>query len=210
MNPTRRAAIAALPNYKDAARVTAMCLQPPLLGAIGRLEARRTRGGRDVKTQVNRAGELVDFCPPARPLSADGTELDFGLIDRDGFDRLRGAGFGQGGADYPGRVSILNCGFAPGAPAHPRNRSNCRFNCNPFNDPKHPNPNRQGHHAALAELGQSSETVIAKAQTSPIKDKLKQQTERAKSLGVFGAPSFTVNHELFWGDDRLEEAIKWA
>ncbi|MEO0786484.1 MAG: 2-hydroxychromene-2-carboxylate isomerase, partial [Pseudomonadota bacterium] len=28
--------------------------------------------------------------------------------------------------------------------------------------------------------------------------------------GLFGAPSFTVGEELFWGDDRLEDAIAWA
>jgi len=36
------------------------------------------------------------------------------------------------------------------------------------------------------------------------------QTERTRSLKLFGAPSFVVGSELFWGDDRLEEAIAWA
>ena len=63
---------------------------------------------------------------------------------------------------------------------------------------------------ALTALGQAPEAVIARAQTAPVKDRLKQQTERARSLGIFGAPSFTVGTELFWGDDRLEEAIEWA
>jgi 2-hydroxychromene-2-carboxylate isomerase len=62
----------------------------------------------------------------------------------------------------------------------------------------------------LNELGRSPSALMERAQTQVVKDKLKLQTERAKSLGIFGAPSFTVGQELFWGDDRLEEAIEWA
>jgi 2-hydroxychromene-2-carboxylate isomerase len=32
----------------------------------------------------------------------------------------------------------------------------------------------------------------------------------AVKLGIFGAPSFVVASELFWGNDRLETAISWA
>ena len=39
---------------------------------------------------------------------------------------------------------------------------------------------------------------------------LRVNTERAMELGIFGAPSFVVGHELFWGDDRLEDAMNWA
>jgi len=42
------------------------------------------------------------------------------------------------------------------------------------------------------------------------KEALRLQTERAQQLGVFGSPSFAVGEELFWGDDRLEEALDWA
>jgi len=63
---------------------------------------------------------------------------------------------------------------------------------------------------ALTGLGQSPSALIERAQTQDVKEKLKQQTARAKKLGVFGAPSFTVGQELFWGDDRIEEAISWA
>ena len=62
----------------------------------------------------------------------------------------------------------------------------------------------------LTNLGQSPSTLMQRAQTQVVKDKLKQQTERAKSLGIFGAPSFSVGVDLFWGDDRLEDAIEWA
>lgn len=39
---------------------------------------------------------------------------------------------------------------------------------------------------------------------------LRQQTEAAIERGVFGAPSFLVGDELFWGNDRLEDAVEWA
>ena len=37
-----------------------------------------------------------------------------------------------------------------------------------------------------------------------------KQTESAQRAGIFGSPSFIVDGELFWGDDRLEDAIAWA
>jgi hypothetical protein len=37
-----------------------------------------------------------------------------------------------------------------------------------------------------------------------------RQTEEAFRLGIFGAPSFLASGELFWGNDRLDEAIEWA
>lgn len=48
------------------------------------------------------------------------------------------------------------------------------------------------------------------ANTPQIKDALKAQTAEAIQRGVFGAPSFTVGDELFWGNDRLEDAVAWA
>ena len=42
-------------------------------------------------------------------------------------------------------------------------------------------------------------------------DRLKAEIEYAKSIGIFGAPSFvTEDGEMFWGDDRLDEALAWA
>ena len=40
-----------------------------------------------------------------------------------------------------------------------------------------------------------------------IKNKLKELTNEAFELDVFGAPTFLVNNKLFWGQDRLEYAI---
>ncbi|HEX9665685.1 MAG TPA: DsbA family protein, partial [Thermodesulfobacteriota bacterium] len=42
------------------------------------------------------------------------------------------------------------------------------------------------------------------------KEYLRKQTEEAIGLGIFGAPSFVVGNELFWGNDRLEDAIDWC
>ncbi|WP_294608254.1 2-hydroxychromene-2-carboxylate isomerase [uncultured Roseovarius sp.] len=39
---------------------------------------------------------------------------------------------------------------------------------------------------------------------------LRRSTEEAMARGIFGAPSFIIQDELFWGDDRLEEALDWA
>jgi len=39
---------------------------------------------------------------------------------------------------------------------------------------------------------------------------LRDQTRRAIELGIFGAPSFVVDEELFWGNDRLEDALAWT
>ena len=39
---------------------------------------------------------------------------------------------------------------------------------------------------------------------------LREQTERAQALGIFGAPSFVVGGELYWGNDRLGDAIAKA
>jgi len=62
----------------------------------------------------------------------------------------------------------------------------------------------------LANLGLEAEPVMARAQQQPIKDQLRKNTEAAIAAGVYGAPAFTVGDELFWGNDRLENALAWA
>jgi 2-hydroxychromene-2-carboxylate isomerase len=64
--------------------------------------------------------------------------------------------------------------------------------------------------AILAKLGVDAEAALAEANALPIKDRLKQQTAEAARRGMFGAPSFTIGDELFWGNDRLEAALEWA
>lgn len=55
-----------------------------------------------------------------------------------------------------------------------------------------------------------SERIFSRAEQSALKDRLKQQTTEAQTRGVFGAPTFLVGDEMFWGDDRLEHALAWA
>jgi 2-hydroxychromene-2-carboxylate isomerase len=63
----------------------------------------------------------------------------------------------------------------------------------------------------LATFDIDPERALAAAQSDPIKARLRAQTEDAQRLGVFGAPSFTTaDGELFWGNDRLEPALRWA
>jgi 2-hydroxychromene-2-carboxylate isomerase len=51
---------------------------------------------------------------------------------------------------------------------------------------------------------------LTKAGTDDSKRRLHDQTKRAQTLGLFGAPSFVVGDELFWGNERLGDAIVWA
>ncbi|MDA0812870.1 MAG: 2-hydroxychromene-2-carboxylate isomerase [Verrucomicrobia bacterium] len=62
----------------------------------------------------------------------------------------------------------------------------------------------------LSSLGKDPRSTLEKAAESPNKNALRTQTEKAQEIGIFGSPSFIANGELFWGDDRLEEAIAWA
>ncbi|AYH45883.1 2-hydroxychromene-2-carboxylate isomerase [Azoarcus sp. DN11] len=64
--------------------------------------------------------------------------------------------------------------------------------------------------AILADLGLPAEKLLAAAVTDDNKLALRRQTERASELGMFGAPSFRAGDELFWGNDRLEDALAWA
>ncbi|MCV2872668.1 2-hydroxychromene-2-carboxylate isomerase [Defluviimonas sp. WL0050] len=64
--------------------------------------------------------------------------------------------------------------------------------------------------ASLASIGQDMERVVALAQSDEIGAAYLAATDDARARGVFGAPSFVVDGELFWGDDRLEDAISWV
>ena len=65
--------------------------------------------------------------------------------------------------------------------------------------------------AALANAGAEAEHWLGKARQPEVKQALKVRVEEARSLGIFGAPTFiAADGELFWGDDRMEAAIGWA
>lgn len=63
---------------------------------------------------------------------------------------------------------------------------------------------------ALGSLGLDAADVLQAANSPQNKEALKAQTPRAIERGIFGAPSFVVGDELFWGDDRLEDAVDRA
>jgi 2-hydroxychromene-2-carboxylate isomerase len=62
----------------------------------------------------------------------------------------------------------------------------------------------------LAAQGLPAEEWLSRASAPETKQRLREQTERAISVGIFGAPSFVVGTELFWGNDRLEQTLACA
>ena len=58
-------------------------------------------------------------------------------------------------------------------------------------------------------LNLDSEITVNKSKQEKIKNLYEKNTEEAYKKGVFGSPTFIYNDELFWGDDRLEDCIKW-
>jgi 2-hydroxychromene-2-carboxylate isomerase len=62
----------------------------------------------------------------------------------------------------------------------------------------------------LTELGLSASDVLREAQAEPTKSRLREQTEEARRRGIFGAPTFFVGSEMFWGNDRLDDALLLA
>jgi len=62
----------------------------------------------------------------------------------------------------------------------------------------------------LTQLGVDADGVLAAAASPSTKASLRAATAEAQAAGIFGAPSFTVGGELFWGQDRLDEALRWA
>ena len=63
----------------------------------------------------------------------------------------------------------------------------------------------------LAGAGFAADATLARAAAPEIRQALRQATEAAQALGLFGAPMLTTDDdELFWGNDRLDEAVAWA
>jgi 2-hydroxychromene-2-carboxylate isomerase len=71
-------------------------------------------------------------------------------------------------------------------------------------------PSAENIAAALSSAGQDLARIHALAASAEVKEGFKQQATRALERGIFGSPSFVVGNELFWGDDRLDEAIALA
>jgi 2-hydroxychromene-2-carboxylate isomerase len=62
--------------------------------------------------------------------------------------------------------------------------------------------------AAACELHPNA--VEKAVQMKGVKNALRDATDEAAELGVIGVPSLVVGKEVFWGDDRVEEAIEAA
>jgi len=62
--------------------------------------------------------------------------------------------------------------------------------------------------AAACEL--HPRALESAVKTKGVKDALREATDAAAAAGVFGVPSVRVGEEVFWGDDRLEEAVEAA
>lgn len=63
---------------------------------------------------------------------------------------------------------------------------------------------------ALEELGLPAQQIIADAQSDANKLRLREQTAAAAARGIFGAPTFFVGDEMFWGNDRLDDALDYC
>lgn len=62
----------------------------------------------------------------------------------------------------------------------------------------------------LGQLGLDPQPLLRAACEEPAKQRLREQTEAARARGIFGAPTFFVDGEMFWGNDRLDDALAWA
>jgi 2-hydroxychromene-2-carboxylate isomerase len=63
---------------------------------------------------------------------------------------------------------------------------------------------------SLHDIGEEPKRVLALANSENTKATLAAETDAARELGIFGSPTFSVGRELFWGDDRLADAISWC
>ena len=62
----------------------------------------------------------------------------------------------------------------------------------------------------LTLLGQDADDVLRRAEGEHNRQRLREQTEMAQQKGIFGAPTFLIGDAMFWGNDRLEDALVWA
>jgi len=65
-------------------------------------------------------------------------------------------------------------------------------------------------HKVLKNLNINPKTFFLRSTSSLIKDSLRDKTNEAYEKGIFGAPTFVSNNKIFWGQDRIEFALKEA
>jgi len=61
--------------------------------------------------------------------------------------------------------------------------------------------------AVLQALSLPADAILAEAQSPANRVRLREQTDKARALGIFGAPTFFADEEMYWGNDRLEDAL---
>jgi 2-hydroxychromene-2-carboxylate isomerase len=62
----------------------------------------------------------------------------------------------------------------------------------------------------LVDLGLPATAILTTATSDAVKARLREQTQTAKVLKIFGAPTFFARGEMFWGNDRLDDALRFA
>lgn len=62
----------------------------------------------------------------------------------------------------------------------------------------------------LTSLNLNSEDILRQSNSEEARQKLRIQTEFAQTIGIFGAPTLMIGNEMFWGHDRIEQAIGFA
>lgn len=62
-------------------------------------------------------------------------------------------------------------------------------------------------HGILSGLGLAADGLIAQACSETNRQRLREQTETARQRGVFGAPTFFAGDAMYWGNDRMEDAL---
>ncbi|MQA41109.1 2-hydroxychromene-2-carboxylate isomerase [Rugamonas aquatica] len=70
--------------------------------------------------------------------------------------------------------------------------------------------NEQCMSEILSALGQDAEAILRAALADDNKARLRARTEQAKAHRIFGAPTFLVGDAMFWGNDRLDDALAMA
>lgn len=63
---------------------------------------------------------------------------------------------------------------------------------------------------ALRTIGQDPAAVLVEADGEAVARATEAATDAARDLGIFGSPTFVVDGELFWGHDRLDDAVSWC
>lgn len=59
-------------------------------------------------------------------------------------------------------------------------------------------------------IGKNPEECVSRASEPTVLERYKERTDQARKLEVFGSPTYAVGKEIFWGDDRLEDAVAWG